>query len=309
MILAVMIVLTLGAVAQVWYVGRLFRRSLSLPLLSFLIYLILWNVLGLFEFEFFYFIRFLPPGGQLGLLVFMGLNTVVLEAGLAYFFIDFLRRWAGQKFPPLLRAGIVAPFVVIFAFHAVETTTWLRTDPSRETFQISAPWAGNLMMLLLFLALAAAWIDAGRSAAPEICRQRRLFTVATAGGLALFGASIWGLFSGGRDWFSQLSLSAFLALIANTPGIFILRGAARSYLFSTDPSRSPDRWARLANRYVLSPREVEIAALVLSGKSNLEIAAQAFISPETVKKHISNIYKKTGVKNRLGLMNLIQRLG
>jgi len=261
------------------------------------------------EFEFFYFIHFLPQGGRLGLLVFMGLNTVVLEAGLVYFFVDFLRRWAGRKFPPLLRAGLIAPFAVIFVFHAVETTAKFRTDPSPETFQLSAPWLGNLMMFLLFLALAAAWIDSGRCAVPELRRQRRSFAVTTTGGLALFGASIWGLLGGRRDWLSQLSLSAFLALMANTPGIFILKGAARSSLLAADSCRSPDRWGQLADRYGLSPREVEIAALVLSGKSNREITAQAFISPETVKKHISNIYQKTGVKNRLRLMNLVQRLG
>jgi len=91
-------------------VARLFRRSLSLPLLSFLIYLILWNTLGLFKFEFLYFLRFLPQGGQMGFLLFMGINSVILLGGAAYFFVDFLRRWAKRRFPLLLRAGLIVPF-------------------------------------------------------------------------------------------------------------------------------------------------------------------------------------------------------
>ena len=35
------------------------------------------------------------------------------------------------------------------------------------------------------------------------------------------------------------------------------------------------------------------------GMSRNEIAGKLFISPETVKKHVQNIYKKLGVKNKI----------
>ena len=299
-----MILLTLGAVAEVWYAARLFRRCLSLPLLSFLIYLILWNTLGLFEFEFLYFLRFLPQGGQTGFLLFMSINSVALLSGTAYFFVDFLRRWAKRGFPLLLRAGLIAPFAVILVLHAIEAVERLRTIPSPETFRVSAPWAGNLMMLFLFLALAWAFLEAGRSPTPELRRSLRLFAAATAAGLALFAMSIWGVLDVGGRYLFQLSLSAFLALVANIPGIFILRGTLQRTPSAGGFTLSPDHWRRIVEHYGLSPREAEIAGLVLSGKSNRDIAAQLYISSETVKKHIYNIYQKTGAKNRLQLMNL-----
>jgi len=50
--------------------------------------------------------------------------------------------------------------------------------------------------------------------------------------------------------------------------------------------------------------------LILRGFSNKEIGDNLFISLETVKKHVSNIYKKLSVKNRLQLSFFIQnRLG
>lgn len=48
----------------------------------------------------------------------------------------------------------------------------------------------------------------------------------------------------------------------------------------------------------LSPRELEVLALIESGCSNQEIADKLVISIPTVKRHISNIYAKLGVKSR-----------
>jgi DNA-binding CsgD family transcriptional regulator len=56
----------------------------------------------------------------------------------------------------------------------------------------------------------------------------------------------------------------------------------------------------------ISQREAEIIGLILRGFSNKEIGDNLFISLETVKKHVSNIYKKLGVRNRLQLSFFIQ---
>jgi DNA-binding CsgD family transcriptional regulator len=49
----------------------------------------------------------------------------------------------------------------------------------------------------------------------------------------------------------------------------------------------------------LSPREVEVLRLVAAGKSNQQIADVLVISLNTVVRHISNIYGKTGAANRV----------
>jgi LuxR family transcriptional regulator, maltose regulon positive regulatory protein len=48
----------------------------------------------------------------------------------------------------------------------------------------------------------------------------------------------------------------------------------------------------------LTTREVEVLRFIQAGKSNQEIAIQLVISIPTVKRHISNIYAKLGVKSR-----------
>jgi DNA-binding CsgD family transcriptional regulator len=49
---------------------------------------------------------------------------------------------------------------------------------------------------------------------------------------------------------------------------------------------------------MLSAREKEVAAQILAGKSNKEIAESLYIELSTVKTHINNIYKILDVKNR-----------
>ena len=48
----------------------------------------------------------------------------------------------------------------------------------------------------------------------------------------------------------------------------------------------------------LSRRELEVLRLVASGRSNQEIADKLVISSNTVARHLSNVYDKTGAANR-----------
>ena len=51
----------------------------------------------------------------------------------------------------------------------------------------------------------------------------------------------------------------------------------------------------------LTPRELEIIGVILGGYSNADIAAKFSISEKTVKHHLTNIFDKLGVSNRLEL--------
>ena len=59
----------------------------------------------------------------------------------------------------------------------------------------------------------------------------------------------------------------------------------------------------------LTEREHEILQLIAKGYSNKEIAAALFISDNTVKTHISNLFDKLGVRDRTEAVTKALRLG
>ena len=50
----------------------------------------------------------------------------------------------------------------------------------------------------------------------------------------------------------------------------------------------------------LTPRELQVLALVANGATNREIAGTLYLSPHTVKEHTSSLYRKLGVRNLAG---------
>jgi two-component system nitrate/nitrite response regulator NarL len=63
---------------------------------------------------------------------------------------------------------------------------------------------------------------------------------------------------------------------------------------------APERTSQKAPDF-FTPREHEIISAIVSGRANKEIAAKLSISEDTVKHHLSNIFDKAGVSNRLEL--------
>ena len=65
---------------------------------------------------------------------------------------------------------------------------------------------------------------------------------------------------------------------------------------------------QLKKQYGLTLKETEILNLVQTGYSNVEVASKLYVSRNTVKKHLQNIYKKVDVTNRTSLCYKINHL-
>lgn len=90
--------------------------------------------------------------------------------------------------------------------------------------------------------------------------------------------------------------------------IFVFFYIIRHYMinYEPEPISLQDRLAAFYTVHSVSPREQEIITRVIEGKSNREIGEVLFISANTVKTHIRNIYKKLGVSNRVQLVYAIK---
>lgn len=58
--------------------------------------------------------------------------------------------------------------------------------------------------------------------------------------------------------------------------------------------------------YSLTEREQQVLKLVAKGNANRETAQELEISPETVKKHLRNIYSKLEVRNKIEALNKLK---
>jgi DNA-binding CsgD family transcriptional regulator/pimeloyl-ACP methyl ester carboxylesterase len=74
------------------------------------------------------------------------------------------------------------------------------------------------------------------------------------------------------------------------PGVLLIESFLRE-VGPAQPSDSPSSDG-------LSAREIEVLRLVAAGKSNAQIADELVISQNTVIRHVSNIFAKTGAANR-----------
>jgi DNA-binding NarL/FixJ family response regulator len=86
-------------------------------------------------------------------------------------------------------------------------------------------------------------------------------------------------------------------------GAFLEPSIARQLLSGYVQSEEPPE----SNIPHLTDREREVLRLVVSGKSNKEIASLLYISPKTVSVHRSNIMTKLDVRNSIELIRYAQR--
>ena len=92
-------------------------------------------------------------------------------------------------------------------------------------------------------------------------------------------------------------------LLADVAGHAVRCGATTAALAAEQRLRALGvrTWRRGAAAEPLSERERAVVRLVAQGASNPEIAQQLFLSRKTVERHITNVLRKTGARNRAEL--------
>jgi len=101
-----------------------------------------------------------------------------------------------------------------------------------------------------------------------------------------------------KDSATQLLLKAIRTVVAGEYWI----GRDQTPLL-VDALRAPvNEVSRAANTFGLTPRELQIISAIVNGSTNKVIASDFGISEQTVKNHLTAIFDKTGVSNRLELV-------
>lgn len=103
-----------------------------------------------------------------------------------------------------------------------------------------------------------------------------------------------------------LGAAVFLIVLYGMP-VFYLKQFLDTYHGPLEKMQlEQNRIELLYKKHNISQREQEIIELICKGRSNKQIEDELFIALQTVKDHVSRIYHKTGVKNRVQLTNLFR---
>lgn len=66
-----------------------------------------------------------------------------------------------------------------------------------------------------------------------------------------------------------------------------------------------DRCARIAATHQLSAREAEVLVYLAQGHTRASIAKRLFVSENTIREHVKNIYKKLYIHSRQQLIDMV----
>jgi DNA-binding CsgD family transcriptional regulator len=242
-----------------------------------------------------------------GFRVAYSLQTPIMLSLIAFFLIRLFLLMQGESWRRLWLYLLMGIQVVPIVFRFLDAASVFPfSDPVRSRLY---NWAFIIFFLACYGGLIAV---SGRAQArnfPGLSPiQARYLKWAGRTGVFLFGIT---LAIELINTFARLSSEAsgalsvvpvFLLLMISL--LFMDRLIAVMYPHE-DPGRPPEeRFQSLVKEYGITNREIEIIRLICLGKTNKEIEEGLFISMPTVKDHISNIFRKTGVANRVQLAAL-----
>ena len=230
--------------------------------------------------------------GPAALLVFELLERVAF-ASLIYFLpatINYIlgRCWTGRRLAQVILAAV---------FYLTAGTLSLLTAGALIT--------GTLAVVAFMLIVLFVLVDASRSLPMVRDEGMRiaLFLLYGLTFLILPLAQILPYVARGYERILFLAVSLYYLAIGTTADIFFLRmlsgdgraGEAEGAVFAESCARAG-----------LTPRESQIAGLIARGSTYKEIAAELDISPNTVSNHVATIYRKTGTRSKVEMVNALR---
>ncbi len=247
-----------------------------------------------------YFSELTPQRSSASIVLFVA-GAIPLVLAKLYLFVRLLFAILRQDFPSPL-ARIFPPVCVLVL---IATGYLIAKDYRTESYD----HLGRFMLLLGILVIVADYLAVGYflSRTDRVADERRRRHARNFGWAYLVGyfvyaspfyVSIWIAL----PWYQDFA--PYLYYLMHLPPMLFLRRFSEVEVADHPPERDP---AGLIGEFGISRREGEVLELLLAGNNNRQIAEQLFISPNTVRNHISSIYGKTSVKNRIQLFSLCDR--
>lgn len=191
-----------------------------------------------------------------------------------------------------LRFFFPSLFIFLFILHPITTLMSFKGTLSQLIFLFKLI-EGHLLVLIQFILLIILLLKTEQYKKSDPKYSARIF-----GQWYFIGFSIVVIIMNLKIISHGYYLSIFLFFLIHFPPLIAIKYFLKKNIqFSNDTDKNSSI-KNFTNIFNLSEREKEILNLILQNKTNKEIEDLLFISIQTVKNNISNIYKKTGVKSR-----------
>jgi len=287
-----LLVLALGSgLAAITFCGLLFQSRRTALFRALLGNIALFNLLILAGLVFWYARLHLEEAGP-GTTTILLSGMVVLKAAWVLAFLALVQLLESEN---VNRRGLWGAVVLLVVHWALLGIGWF----SGAEFWFEAAFGFVEVVVLLGVLSAAGWLlwRSGRAAG----RHRESLHWFAGFHLAVFAAMavglLWGWMRSGETTDVPVSSSLLMMAYNVFPLVWV-----RCF-----HSEKAQEGSEALDRYGITPREREIIGLICAGRTNQEIADQLFISLATVKDHNHNIFRKTGVRNRVELVNLFRQ--
>lgn len=172
--------------------------------------------------------------------------------------------------------------------------------------------ATDIVLIIGFLAASIAHIIFAATANDKLSLGH--MTIVTAMLIWNYVSYFWGetsVYWGNSEFIrAPLDLTIIFWLVINIVTLVYVyhRVFLKTFSESTEAATkndTADRINEVCEQFKITTREKELIELIYAGKSNKEIADTLFLSESTVKTHIYNIFRKMDVKNRVGVICVI----
>lgn len=235
----------------------------------------------------FFAVKYLPPTPT-ALSVILGWTHTISSVLIAFAFPGCVVRVADMEASRIGKAFLWAP-AALTALSALVSAS-LASAPLAIAINI----AFNTVMAAV-ASIGALRVARGKGKADR--RESLPFLVLSAAAYAAFVAIAVLLVSGDLPRSDALASPFITGLFSLAWSAVIISAAARRALDNSTHTPAPVGTA-FFERSGLSPREADVAKLLVAGKTNREIGEALFISTRTVESHVYSAYQKCGCRNK-----------
>jgi len=304
--LAWLLVLSIAIAAlSVWAAYRLWQKYRFLFLSSYLFYLLAWNLYGMLGVLTMVVAPLAVPRPAVSAVFLVNhILFIPLHGIVSYFFLNFAFGLARKALPRWFKVGFLALFSLYFTFVLIRDLVVSSPLQASRPLVIHAYSLAVMGVCLVAALIFLHWqLRHGKKSSAR--RHLLAFKLISALGFTLSFLFMMNIMPG-IGFFAQSLITVAVIFGFNLPALWLLNRYVRLE-YGARPADQLDEagFESFCRNFNLSQRECEILERVVKGRSNREIEMELFISLDTVKKHLYNIFKKTGVKNRVRLTYLV----